>query len=119
MTNARFLAVNFDYNLGKWNHGMKWIYAIADKVADGVAGNLYYNSRDRGYKTEQAGVAAQSNGLGFELDYLLAYQWDESFRLGLNTGLFFPGQFYAFSNSATLNTLKTVFATSANFNVKF
>ena len=118
VTNARFLAVDFDYHLGKWNHGFQGVYAIADKACDGVAGNRCYNTWDRAYKTEN-GSAAQEKGLGMELDYLLAYQWDDAFRIGLNTGLYFPGKFYAFSNSATLNNQKTVFGTSLNMSVQF
>jgi hypothetical protein len=118
VTNARFLTLGLDFNSGKWSHGVQGLYALADKTADGVAGTTYYNSWDGIYRT-QNGSTAQEKNLGFEFDYSLGYDWDESFRLGIDLGLFFPGKFYEFSNSATPNTTKTVFASTMNILVKF
>ena len=53
------------------------------------------------------------------MDYLLAYQWDESMRLGVDLGLFIPGSYYKFSNSSTQNNLSTVFGSNVNLMVKF
>jgi hypothetical protein len=86
------------------------------QAADGV--NAYYNNWD-GYYKNAVGTTAQDKGLGFELDYTLGYQWDESMHLGVQTGLLIPGKFYEFSNSAIKNNLKTVFASSLNLSVKF
>jgi hypothetical protein len=36
-----------------------------------------------------------------------------------DVGFFFPGQFYAFSNTATQNATDTVFAASARIGVNF
>jgi hypothetical protein len=118
VTNARFLSLGFDYNTGKWTHGLQGLYAMAAKTADGAAGSSYYNTLDRIYRTKNT-ADGQDKGLGFELDYNLGYQWDEAFRLGLSLGLYFPGKFYEFSNSATPNTNKTVFGSGLNLLVKF
>ncbi len=119
INNARFLALGVDYASGKWTHGVQWLYAVADKTANGVAGTNYFNGWDRRYYTQNAGAGAQDKGLGFEIDYTLAYDWDESFRLGLGLGIFAPGKFYEFSNSPTRNTNSTVFASTMNLQVKF
>jgi hypothetical protein len=118
ITNARFLALAAKYSVGKWSHSVQGIYAVAEKAADGVAGNVYFNTLSRHYETE-AGGAAQDKGLGTEFDYGIGYQWDESIRFGLDLGLYFPGKFYDFNNTATTTTHKTVFASNLNLLVKF
>jgi hypothetical protein len=119
VTNARFLSMALNYASGKWNHNLLGLFAVADKTADGVAGNVYYNSWDHIYRTENAGATAQDKNLGFELDYTLGYDWDESFRLGLTLALMFQGKYYEFSNSAVTNETKTVFGSGLNMMVKF
>lgn len=118
VTNAQFLALGFDYANAKWNHGVNAIYANALKSADGVAGGVYFNSWDGIYKSSTA-AAAQDKGLGFEMDYSIGYQWDDAVKVGAVAGLFFPGKFFEFSNSATPNVNKTVFGTGVNLNVLF
>jgi hypothetical protein len=119
ITNARFFALGGTYSSGKWSHGFKGIYATALTTANSAAGGSYYNSWDGYFKTVNANAGVQDKGLGVEFDYLLGYQWDDSIHFGLDTGLLFPGKFYEFSNSATKNTQKTVFATALNLSVKF
>jgi len=119
VTDARFLALQAEYDTGKWSHGFEWLYAIADTAADGVAGNVYFNTYDKQYQTENAGVAAQSKNLGWEVNYAIGYDWDESIHFGAQTGLYFPGGFYDFNNSATPNSHKTVFGTNVNMMVRF
>lgn len=118
VTNARFLALGTDYTVGKWTHGFQWLYAIADKTADGAAGTAYFNTWDHQYETQNA-AAAQDNKLGFEIDYGLGYDWDESIRFGIDAGLYFPGNFYDYNNSATPDGHKTVFGSNVNMMVRF
>lgn len=118
VTNARFLSLAAEYTSGKWSHELLGIYAVAAQAADGAAGGQYFNYWDGHYQASTTG-AAQQKGLGFEVDYSLGYEWDEAIQLGLNLGLLFPGKFYEFSNSATSNTLKTIFASSVNVSVTF
>jgi len=119
VSNAEFISLGFDYNAAKWTHGMKWLYAVASKVADATVGGAYYNNMDGYYKANNAGAVAQAKGLGSEIDYSLGYDWDESLKLGLTMGLYFPGNFYLFNNSATPNVTKTVFGSGLNLLVKF
>ena len=118
VTNARFLALGADYTLGKWTHGVQGLYAIADKTANGAAGDLYYNYSEGRYDT-QAGGPSQQKGLGMEFDYRLSYDWDESIHFGLDSGFYIPGKFYEFSNSASTNSNKTVFGTNLSMLVQF
>ncbi len=119
ITNAQFLSLGFDYNSSKWTHSVLWLYAMASKVADGVTGGTYFNTLDGHYKSNNAGATAQEKSLGSEIDYSLGYDWDESLRLGLTMGLYMPGKFWEFSNSATKNEVKTAFGTGLNLMVKF
>ena len=61
----------------------------------------------------------QGNSLGWEVDFGITFQWDESFQFNLDTGLFMPGSFYAFSNTGTSNAQSAVFATSARVGINF
>jgi hypothetical protein len=118
VTNAKFITLGAKYAAGKWTHNILGLYAVADKKADGVAGNVYFNSNDRHYETEKGG-AAQDSGLGIEFDYGIGYQWDETIRFGLDLGIYVPGKFYDFNNDVTPNTHQTVFASNLNVMVNF
>jgi hypothetical protein len=117
ITNARFLSLSVSHEVGKWSHELLGLFAVADKVADGVSA-LYFNSRTGHYQNQNTSPA-QEKGLGFEMDYTLGYEWDEATRFGLSMGLFSPGKFFEFSNSATPNALKSVFASSLHVRVDF
>lgn len=119
VTNAKFVSLGADYETGKWTHSFEWLYAMADKGADGVAGDAYFNTLDHQYQTQDANAAAQDKAMGWEFDYGLGYDWDEAIRFGLEMGLYFPGKFYDFNNSATPNSHKTVFGTNLNMMVRF
>jgi len=119
ITNAKFLSLGVDFNSAKWTHDLKCLIAAANDSADGTAGGAYFNSLDGFYKANNSGALAQSKNLGTEFDYSLGYDWDESLRLGLVLGLYFPGQFYAFNNSSTASSLTTVFGSGLNLLVKF
>ncbi len=118
VTNAQFLSLGFDYNSNKWTHGMQWLFATASKVST-PSDAAYFNTLVGHYKANNAGSNGQAKGLGFEIDYSLGYEWDESLRLGWTTGLYVPGKFYEFSNSATPNETQTAFGMGLNLLVKF
>lgn len=119
VTNARFFSLGVDYGTGKWSYSLEGLTASALYTADGVLGNAYFNTQDGTLHAIQAGASAQRPGMGVEVDYKMGYQWDESVRLGVESGLLFPGKFYEFSNSAVVNKQKVVFATVMNVSVKF
>ena len=118
ISNAKFISFGGKYSTGKWSHGLQAVYAVADKTCDGNA-NVCYNTWDRHFETQNAGVPKQDSGLGIEGDYSLGYQWDESIRFGLDAGVYFPGAYYDYNNSAVPNAHKTVFASNLNLLVKF
>ncbi|NDF13903.1 hypothetical protein EB061_01080 [bacterium] len=117
ITNARFFSLSAGYARGKFSHEWLALYAFADQAATGGT-NPFFNTWNGQYEQGIAG-AGQGKALGFEFDYSLGYDWDESTRFGADLGLFFPGSYYAFSNSAVQNTQKTVFATNLGMTVKF
>jgi len=61
----------------------------------------------------------QGSSLGWEMDYGTSFQWDDSMQFGLDFGLFFPGEYFRFSNTATDNATDTVFAMVARVGVSF
>ncbi|MBS1959665.1 MAG: hypothetical protein JST80_09360 [Bdellovibrionales bacterium] len=118
VTNATFFSAAIDYASGKWSHELLGLFASADKTADGVSA-FYFNNNSHTYQANAAG-AAQEKGLGFEIDYSLGYEWDEAMQLGLNMGLYFPGNYYKFANDAVnTNNLSTIFGSSVNVRVMF
>ncbi len=119
LTDARYFSLGADYTIGKWDCGLNVITAAALQTADGVSGDSYFNTWDGYYHVQNVSGPAQGSNLGLEFDYNMAYQWDEAVRVGLGMGLLSQGNFYAFSNSATQNPLKSIFLTELNLSVKF
>ncbi len=117
--NARFLALSADLVAGKFTHVFKGMYAMADQAADGV-NTQFFNTFTGAYEAAGAGVS-QSTDLGFELDYQLGYQWDESIRFGVDAGLLMPGKFFEYAGASIggTNVLRTVFAAGFNMMVRF
>jgi hypothetical protein len=117
VSNARFLSLAGEYASGKFSHELLGLIGMADQVADGTSN--YFNVRTGNYYEMGTAGPAQGKGLGFELDYSLGYDWDEYTRFGIDTGLYFPGSFYAFSGDDPSNTTKTIFGTQFNMMVRF
>ena len=116
ITNARFFAFSGEYATGKFSHEFLTMFAFADQTADGSTS--YFNTQ-LGHFDSAGASAAQGKNLGFEIDYGLGYDWDEFTRFGLDVGIYAPGAYYDFSNSATTLTRKTVFGTHLSMLVKF
>lgn len=116
ITNANYLSVNGILKTSKWSFNAGLIYAQARETAQ--AGSFFFNS----WKRQVEGTAAikdQSSNLGLELDLGAAFQWDDAMMFRFDTGFYFPGSFYAFSNTATDNATDTVWATSAKVGISF
>ena len=64
-------------------------------------------------------MSTQSSNLGLEWDAGAGFQWDDNFLFRLDLGLFFPGDFFKFSNTATENATQTVFASVARIGITF
>jgi hypothetical protein len=62
----------------------------------------------------------QASSLGFELDFNATFFWDEFCRVQFESGVYFPGQFYAFENGDFgSKTLSPVFAVALRLGVNF
>jgi hypothetical protein len=122
IVNANYLLLNPTFHTDKWTFGAKFIYAIANQSA--AAGQNFCNTVTRRC-TDASGnpyVATedQSKSLGFETDLGATFQWDEYFQFHFETGIYLPGAFYKFSNSATgQNATSPVFALTAAVGVNF
>jgi hypothetical protein len=95
------------------------IYASALQSAS--AGEpSFYNSWQRTTQPNQAN-RSQGKDLGFEADLGVTYQWDDAFQIHWDTGVFFPGSFFAFSNAASgrENSTAPVFASALRVGVNF
>jgi hypothetical protein len=100
----------------KWTIRPLLAYAVAPKTA--ANGEKFFNYWTRSIETNNTGKS-QGSSLGWEFDLGLTFQWDEYFQFSLDNGLFFPGSFYAFSNTPTENATNVVFATSVRIGVNF
>lgn len=116
VVNAQYIAFTQAYKTEKWNFHGSFIMATAAETAQ-ASGN-FFNTWDRAFHAYGAG-AAQSNFLGWEVDAGVGMKWDEATHFGLDMGLYFPGNFMKFSNTATENQTKSVFAMVVKAGVNF
>lgn len=100
----------------KWTFRPAFAYAFAPQTA--AAGQYFYNYWTRTVQMNNSGMN-QDKTLGYEFDLGITFQWDEYFTFSLDNGIFFPGGFYAFSNTSTPNATNPVIATSARIGVSF
>ncbi|MBI2712487.1 MAG: hypothetical protein HYX41_06495 [Bdellovibrio sp.] len=101
----------------KWTFRPGVIYAYAPNAA--AAGSFFFNYWTQQMVNNASGVD-QGNSLGWEVDLGVTFQWDEHFQFNIDTGIFMPGSFYAFSNvPGTPNQQSAVFAASARVGVSF
>ncbi len=117
ITNANYLALSGTYTTDKWKFNLGLVYAKATDAA--VAGSNFYNQWS--HNTALAN-GDQSTSLGLETDLGITFQYDETFQFRVNTGFWFPGDFYKFSNvagSPNGNATSTVWATTAGVGVSF
>lgn len=116
IVNANYLMFNPLLHTDKWTFGAKFVYAQADTTA--LNGSQFYNARD--HVSATANADQTSSSLGFETDLSATFQWDEYFQFRFDTGIWLPGGFYKFANSATAENLTSpVYAISAGVGVNF
>lgn len=118
ITNANYLNVGAAYHTDKWDFHTNWVYAKANETA-GAGSAFFWNDAQRTYVATGAGAGEQSTSIGLEMDYGATFQWDDSFTFGLDFGFFFPGDYWAYSNTATQNATDTVFAAVARVGIAF
>jgi hypothetical protein len=116
ISNANYLSAGTSFHTDKWDFHTNWIFARANETAH-AASAFYYNRVNNRY--EPTGGGDQGSWLGWEMDYGATFQWDDNFQFGLDTGFYFPGSFYEYSATPTLNKTDTVWATVARVGVSF
>lgn len=117
IVNAKYLALGSTLFADKWRFSMNWAMAKADKVA--LSGQYFYNHNTRKVDVANAAAKDQSDSLGWELDLGIGFQWDDSMLFQWDTGLYMPGDFYRFTNTATDADVSSVFATALKVGVTF
>jgi hypothetical protein len=101
----------------KWTFRPAVVYAVAPNAAG--RGNFFYNNWTKQMVNNVSGDD-QGGSLGWEFDLGVSFQWDEHFLFALDTGVFMPGSFYAFSNvPGSPNPTSAVFGASARVGVSF
>ena len=116
VVNANYFALATSFNSDKWQFRPGFVIASADQAA--VSGLTFYNTQSRQFVANAAGKD-QGKFLGTEFDFTVNYQMDDAFSFGIDTGVFFPGSFYKFSNAATDNNTSTMFANVLRVGVTF
>lgn len=111
IVNARYYMLGTEHIGEQWSWNAGVVHATAKQHA--IAGKDYYSTRTRTWSTA---TTDQTTNLGWEVDTGLKYRWDESITFGSDFGMFFPGSYYAFTNSA-LYPNKTDRVTAINFTV--
>ncbi len=118
ITNANYIALSTQIKpWEKWTLRPALVYALA--AAGASANSSGFLNQWKG--TVQTNNTGQNQGLnlGFEADLGITFQWDEYFTFALDNGIYFPGNFYAFSNTTTNNATNPVFGTSFRVGVNF
>ncbi len=116
ITNARYAMLGAALTADKWVFSTGFITATADEAA--VAGSNFFNTWTRSMETNAA-TSDQSTSLGMEFDLGAKLNWDEFTSIGIDMGLYMPGDFYNYTAQATAQDLGTVFGVVATFGVKF
>ncbi len=116
IVNANYLALTPQLKLDKWT--LKWgiITGWASNTAQ-KGKNFYNYNRRRFYNAQRD----QEKFLGKEFDFGLAFKWDENFTASWDLGLWFPGDYYAFTNNNYNQgmDLKFMFASQFRIGVTF
>ena len=102
--------------MNKWTLRSAFVFASALEAAS--AGSQFFNYWTKQYVTFN-GAVSQGTAYGWEMDYGISLDWDESFRFDLDFGWFFPGDFFRFSNAPTENSVSSVFATTMKAGIRF
>jgi hypothetical protein len=115
IANAHYLYLSEHISLDKWT--LRPALVFAQSAQSAKAGQFFFNTWQR--KMVGPAVKDQDASLGWELDFGATFQWDDYFQFNLDTGIFSPGDFFKFSNTAVDNATSTVFAISVGVGVTF
>ncbi|MEK6705737.1 MAG: hypothetical protein AABZ06_08110 [Bdellovibrionota bacterium] len=115
IVNTNYLGLSGVFHTDKWAFRGAWVYAKALEAA--VNGENFFNPWQR--RVVGPAVKDQGTSLGWEMDLGATLQWDDSLQFGWDSGFFFPGDFFAFSNTLADNATSMVFATTAKIGIAF
>ncbi len=96
ITNARYVMLSTQKNWEQWGLNFGVVWAQANETAQ--AGKDFFHHRTRQWFTS---AATQSKNMGFEFDLGARYNWDDNISFGADFGLFLPGDYFKYINSAT------------------
>lgn len=114
ITNARYLKLRSTYNTEKWTFDSAIIYALAMEKAK--AGAQAFNHNTGKIFT---GAANQSDSLGTEIDVNAKYRWNNEVSIGSALGYLITGDYFAFTNTATPNAVKSSMLLQINTAISF
>jgi hypothetical protein len=100
VTNTTFFRLHGSFVTGKWDMNLAAIYAFANNPAK--VGQAYNHQKNKLFTAEYD----QDSGLGLEFDYGLTYSWNDEIKVGLDVAYLVAGDYWAFNNTETPNTLK-------------
>jgi hypothetical protein len=114
ITNARYFKFRSTYNSEKWSFDSGLIYALAVETA--AAGTKAFNHTTG--KIFNADFN-QSNSLGTEIDFNAKYRWNNEVSIGSGLGYLITGDYFAFTNTATPNAVKSSMLLQINTAISF
>ncbi len=112
--NATYLKLGLTYETGSWIWDAALIWARANEVAN--AGEFAYNhSTSKRFEANYG----QSKNLGQEFDVNFRYLWNSEISVGGAFGLLFTGDYFAYTNSDTPNSVSNSFVAQLNTAITF
>jgi hypothetical protein len=114
ITNARYFKLRSTYNSEKWTFDSAIIYALAMETAK--TGVQAFNHTTGKIFTA---AAEQSNKLGTEIDVNAKYRWNNEVSIGSGLGYLITGDYFAFTNTASPNAVKSSMLLQINTAVSF
>jgi len=100
VTNTTYFRLYGNFITGKWNMDLTAIYAMANEPAK--KGQSYNHQKNKVFTAN----FDQDENLGFEIDYNLSYSWNDEINVGLDMAYLMAGDYWAYNNTETPNTLK-------------
>jgi len=103
IVNANYVSLSPTFKLDKWAFHATFLGAWAMESVPNEAGKVFYNHHRRTFHTVATNSGSQSSFMGWEMDYGVAFKWDDNFVADWEVGLFFPGKYYNFANRSWPN----------------
>ena len=115
INNTNYLNLGIRHLDGPSTWNLSFTYATANEVAKASDNNAYNHTTGRVFNP----TLDQSSDLGMEIDLDYSYKLNSEVDLDLNLGYFIPGDYFAYTNEAALNTVENSFLIKFGGSVKF